>query len=213
MSIAYLAASTDNGRRSVGGGRLLAGVRRALKQLVWVGRGVSIRNPPLPREVRSVMFLCKGNICRSPFAARLAQRIADEAGADVRCTSAGLVPSPDGRCPDMAVATAERFGVCLSAHRPVGVSETLMADHDLIVVMDAGQLRDLRARWPQYRARIVLLARCDPERRPLAFYEHVNIADPFGKGAEAFEHCYRRLDVSVRHLMSSITASQGLCLD
>ena len=64
-----------------------------------------------------VLFVCAGNICRSPFAEGLARRLAAERGLDVEFASAGEIALDGDRCPGDAVAAAEEHGVDLSSHR------------------------------------------------------------------------------------------------
>ena len=64
-----------------------------------------------------VLFVCAGNICRSPFAEGLARRLAAERGFDVEFASAGEIALDGDRCPPDAVAVAQEFGVDLSSHR------------------------------------------------------------------------------------------------
>jgi protein-tyrosine-phosphatase len=64
-----------------------------------------------------VLFVCAGNICRSPFAEALARRLAAERGLDVEFASAGEIAFDGDRCPGDAVAAAREHGVDLSAHR------------------------------------------------------------------------------------------------
>ena len=64
-----------------------------------------------------VLFVCAGNICRSPFAEGLARRLATERGLDVEFLSAGEIALDGDRCPVDAVAAAREHGVDLSPHR------------------------------------------------------------------------------------------------
>jgi protein-tyrosine-phosphatase len=64
-----------------------------------------------------VLFVCAGNICRSPFAEGLARRLAAERGLDVEFASAGQIAVDGDRCPPDAVAVAKEYGVDLSSHR------------------------------------------------------------------------------------------------
>jgi protein-tyrosine-phosphatase len=64
-----------------------------------------------------VLFVCAGNICRSPFAEGLARRLAAERGLDVEFASAGEIALDGDRCPPDAVAVAKEYGVDLSSHR------------------------------------------------------------------------------------------------
>ena len=64
-----------------------------------------------------VLFVCAGNICRSPFAEGLARQLAAERGLDVEFASAGEIALDGDRCPPDAVAVAKEYGVDLSSHR------------------------------------------------------------------------------------------------
>ena len=64
-----------------------------------------------------VLFVCAGNLCRSPFAEGLARRLASERGLDIEFESAGEIAYEGSQCPTDAVAAARRYGVDLTAHR------------------------------------------------------------------------------------------------
>jgi protein-tyrosine-phosphatase len=64
-----------------------------------------------------VLFVCAGNICRSPFAEGLARRLAAERGLDVEFASAGEIALDGDRCTRDAVDAAREHGVDLSSHR------------------------------------------------------------------------------------------------
>jgi protein-tyrosine phosphatase len=181
-------------------------LRRAVKEIMWRARGVVIRNPSLPADVRSILFVCKGNICRSPFAAVLARRLLDNGGrAAISAVSAGLKPSSDGACPLAAVRAAEAYGVAtaLRTHRPVELTTELIRAYDLVVVMEAGQLAELRRRWPEWQSQFVLLSLYEPGGPPSA-YERFNITDPFGRDDREFDRVYRRIDASLRGLLAAL---------
>jgi protein-tyrosine-phosphatase len=64
-----------------------------------------------------VLFVCAGNICRSPFAEGLARQLATERGLDVEFSSAGEIALDGDRCPPDAIAVAKEYCVDLSSHR------------------------------------------------------------------------------------------------
>ena len=152
---------------------------------------VRIGPPRLPPRVDSLLFVCKGNICRSPFAAFEASTQARAAGLTVTSTSAGLKPSQARACPDEAVAAATAYGHDLRDWRPIPLSDELMAGSDLIVVMEAQQLDEVRRRWPGHRDKVVLLALFGPP--PADAWSRINIRDPFGRDRAAFDACYTRI--------------------
>lgn len=107
----------------------------------------------------SVLFVCMGNLCRSPTAhAVFRQRVAD-AGltGSVRIDSAGTHASPHGERPDSrAQRCARQRGYALSDLRSRPVSASDFATFDLLLALDDDNLAQLRQRCPpllQYRLR------------------------------------------------------------
>jgi protein-tyrosine phosphatase len=182
---------------------VLAG-RRFARNLAATAERLRTRNPPLPAAVGSVLFVCKGNICRSPFAAYQASRLTREAGLPIAATSAGLKPSQANACPDDAIAAADSYGHDMRPWRPVLLTDDLMEAHDLIVVMETDQFAAVRARWPRHRGKTVLLALYGPPRGDA--WTRLNIADPFGKDRAAFDACYARIDTALADLFSRLRA-------
>ena len=80
-----------------------------------------------------VLFVCAGNLCRSPFAEELARLRADERGLDVEFDSAGEIAYEGSQCPGDAVAAARRYGVDLTAHRARRLTPERKAAADEVV--------------------------------------------------------------------------------
>jgi protein-tyrosine phosphatase len=203
-------ATTDPARRrrphDTAAGRLLTsvlthpivlGLKAPFRRMYWAFRGLGTKNPPLPERVESILFVCLGNICRSPFAAELAALLLRDRGrADVRFASAGIRPSQAGRSPALACEVSARYGLSLGEHLPQAVTAEMMKSHDVVVVMEWKHLQQLRAAYPEYRDRVVLLSLLDAGARNA--YERYNIADPFGKPRAAYEECYDRIQRALR---------------
>jgi protein-tyrosine phosphatase len=107
----------------------------------------------------SVLFVCLGNICRSPLAEAAFRREAERLGLDVEIDSAGTGDWHIGCPPDpRATAVAARNGIDI-AHlraRQVGPDDFRRFDH--IVALDADNLRDLERLRPEGgKARLSLL--------------------------------------------------------
>ncbi len=107
----------------------------------------------LTRPVGSVLFLCLGNLCRSPFAeVAAAQRL-----AGVSIASAGFL-SHDGRpSPPHVVQTAQSLGVDLSRARAHRVTAAQVAQADLIVCMDVSHLERMASEFPHAMGKTTLL--------------------------------------------------------
>lgn len=183
-------------------------IKGRLRDLRWAAAGREIVNPPVPCAVRSILFVCLGNICRSPFAAARARQLLDRAGADgIRCASAGIETSQGNRSPVEACEAAAAFGLRLESHLPVQLTRALASEYDVMVVMEAAQKTIVQEQFPELASRVLLLPLFDGA--DLAGYARYNIADPFGQPRAAFDSCYRRIDHALASLISHVTRSSS----
>jgi protein-tyrosine phosphatase len=97
----------------------------------------------------SVLFVCLGNICRSPLAEAALRREAERLGIELEIDSAGTGDWHIGRPPDhRAAAVARRNGVDISGVRARQVTTEDFRRFDHIVALDGQNLADLRAMLP-----------------------------------------------------------------
>ncbi|MEX2479405.1 MAG: low molecular weight protein-tyrosine-phosphatase [Gammaproteobacteria bacterium] len=148
--------------------------------------------------VPRVLFVCTGNLCRSPlaaglFAARCGTRLStawtvDSAGLHAR---EGLAPAAP------AIAVAEEHGVDISAKRSRCFVHEDFARFDHIVAMDRGHLDFLSATCPPaYRGRIALLE--DERGQP------IEVPDPYGRPLRAFRHAAQLLVTGIAVLLEDL---------
>jgi protein-tyrosine phosphatase len=187
--------------------RAATALKGRLRRLRWTLAGRAVKNPPLPVLLDSVLFVCLGNICRSPFAAAIAGRRLQERGADVRCGSAGIRTTQGARPPGFACEAAAAYGLSLLDHQATTLNSALVAAHDLIVVMEVRHLRALRTTYPNASDRLVLLPLFDVEASSAE--ERYNIADPFGQPQDSFDACYRRIDRAVERLLEAVESARA----
>ena len=147
----------------------------------------------------SILFICYGNICRSPYAAGYFQeRFARECEPEVKVASAGLY-GPNRPSPKDAVAVAAARGVDLKRHRSRLATGDIVGSADLVIVMDPNQSRDIQRLFGYDASRIVVLGDLDPE--PIAARI---IIDPVEGPLEAFQECYLRIDHCLNELASAV---------
>ena len=140
---------------------------------------------------RSVLFLCLGNVCRSPYAERVLASL-EPAGVEIR--SAGFI-KPGRPAADLALEVAAARGIDHSDHRSRLVTREDMETADAVFFFDRHNKARLReygfARWD----RAFWLADLEPDwggRRA--------ILDPWGKPREEFERVFDRIDRCVHEL-------------
>jgi protein-tyrosine phosphatase len=148
-------------------------------------------------EKRSVLFVCTGNICRSPTAEGVLRTLAGREGIDVHIESAGIGRWHVGCAPDeRAQHHAKGRGYDLSALRARQVEPFDFERFDLILAMDRGHLKALeRMAPPKRRARIRLFA---PDR---------DVPDPYYGGPEGFEEVLDLVEAACRDLIRELKAA------
>ena len=146
------------------------------------------------KQKRSLLFVCTGNICRSPTAEAVLRHLAAEAGIELHVESAGIGDWHVGSAPDeRAQHHAKRRGYDLSALRARQVTPQDFAKFDLILAMDRGHLRALeRMAPPEHRGKVRLFA---PER---------DVPDPYYGGAHDFERVLDLVEAQCRELLAEL---------
>jgi protein-tyrosine phosphatase len=153
-----------------------------------------------------ILFVCLGNICRSPMAEGVFRRVAEEEGLIDRfeIDSAGLGDWHIGQAPDHRAQKAARSrGVDISDQSARQVVDEDFDRFDLLLVMDRSNYAELKARAPHdARAKI----------RPfLDFAPHVgtrDVPDPFFGGAEGFDRALDLIEAAARGLLASLAGEE-----
>ena len=154
-----------------------------------------------------VCFVCSGNICRSPTAEAVLRRQLAEAGLDgqVVVDSAGLGDWHVGEGADHRAAAALRQrGYPAREHRARQFRAADFAERDLVVALDAGHERGLRALapTPADRDKVRLLRSYD--RAAAAGRGELDVPDPYYGGADGFEHVLDLVEAACRGLLAEV---------
>lgn len=160
-------------------------------------RSASERLRQLSRP-RRILVICHGNICRSPYLEAVLR-----SGLDgIELSSAGFVGAGRG-VPPHSLEVSGRRGLDLSAHKSRLITDEMLGQADLIIVMDEDQERALRVGFGVPPELIVVAADLDPEST-----HGRTILDPWGRSIGAFEASFSRLDRIATHVVSLMTRPQ-----
>lgn len=148
----------------------------------------------------SVLFVCLGNICRSPLAEGVFRRLAEGEGVEVEIDSAGTGDWHLGHAPDKrAQAVAEKNGLDISALRARLVTPDDFHRFDHIVAMDASNLANLEAMRPLgAKANVSRLLDHAPH------VDSVDVPDPYQGGPEGFDETYRLVEAGAKGLLDAV---------
>ena len=150
----------------------------------------------------NILFVCMGNICRSPSAEGFFTTVLQKSNYmdQVSTDSAGTHSYHVGHTPDSrAVETASRFGVDISQLRARKVSVSDFSHYDLIIAMDRDNYVDLqRIRPTGSKADLKMMMHYHPEAQP------VDVPDPYYGGMDGFNYMCELLDSATQGLLKDI---------
>jgi len=141
-----------------------------------------------------VLFVCTGNICRSPTAEGVLRRLAELEKLDIHVESRGTHDYHVGEPPDdRAQHHAKRRGYDLSTQRARHLGKRDFEEFDLVLAMDRGHLRILQRLCPPQHADKVRL-----------FIQDSEVPDPYYGGPEGFEQVLDLVEAACRSLLAEI---------
>ncbi|MBQ8423841.1 MAG: low molecular weight phosphotyrosine protein phosphatase [Coprobacter sp.] len=160
---------------------------------------------PVPTDTTRryrILFVCLGNICRSPAAEGIMLHLLQERGLSrcVEVDSAGTYAGHAGELPDARMrAHAARRGYLLE-HRSRPVTDDDFDRFDLIIGMDDNNIDRLRRMAPDVEAMAKIHRMTDYARH----YVHDHVPDPYYSGAEGFELVLTILEDACEGLLDTL---------
>ena len=137
----------------------------------------------------TILFVCTGNTCRSPAAARILQACLEKRGENCSewlIDSAGLHAGRGQPVSRQMAAALARRGLDPSRHRSRPLEDVNLDQYAVILVMEAAQRQDLLARFPVLNGKVLLLAEvCS---------RHDDVVDPYGAGETVYDRTVQQIE-------------------
>ncbi len=159
------------------------------------------------KPVKSILFVCLGNICRSPLAEGVFRAVLAERGLDGQYTidSAGTGGWHAGSAPDpRSIAVAAEHGIDITAQQARKVVARDFERFDLILGMDRSNVDDLRALAPSGAVDRVELFLGNAKDGPK------DVPDPYYGGEDGFSAVYRMIREASEALVDRLDARASL---
>lgn len=156
----------------------------------------------MKQEKIRLLFVCLGNICRSPSAEAVMKKLVKDAGLDdrIEVDSAGILGYHEGEMADsrMRVHAARRGYQLTSLSRPVRMDDFF--NFDLIIGMDNRNIEDLKQKAPDQESVMKIHQMTDYSRNKLYDY----VPDPYYGGDSGFELVLDLLEDACAGLLEDI---------
>ena len=126
--------------------------------------------------MKTILFVCTGNTCRSPMAEVLCNKMLSEAGVtDIKALSAGLAVAEGVPASQNAICAVGELSTDLSAHVSRQVTREMIADCDAVYAMTGSHAAMLKKAFPEFAEKISVLGD--------------GIPDPYGGDIEVYRSC------------------------
>ncbi len=148
---------------------------------------------------RSFLFVCFGNIMRSPMCEALMKRaLLQFPGTEVVVTSAGLSAAPGREAHAWSISSAEKFGISLRNHRARLLTQEMVDQADVVFAMDYENLVTLLCRYPRAQRKLVMLSIYAPDG------SLAEIRDPFYADEAGTTCCFQMLGSCIENLVADL---------
>jgi protein-tyrosine phosphatase len=142
-------------------------------------------------RVERLVFVCKGNICRSAYAEARA------VAAGFPAASFGVAALPDASADETVINHAAVRGISLLSHRTTVLQAFTHQRGDLLVCMEPPQAAIVAIRFAESRPRVTLLGLWTGSRRPWLF-------DPYGSSDAYRRTCLNTVDSGIEQMLAQI---------
>jgi len=147
------------------------------------------------KKVESIIFVCLGNICRSPIAEGIAKREVSKRGLDIKIASAGTGDWHIGEAPcENSIRIAKEKGVDISHQRAHQITANALQQYDRVIALDDSNLTNIKKVGSSNLSKLGSYG-----------FNNEDVPDPFFfPGFEGFEKVYNMIEVCVCNLLDEL---------
>ena len=147
-------------------------------------------------KVERLVFICLGNICRSPFAEEIARK------SGIPAVGFGLSTTTGAPAFELGQQTARKFDIDLTSHCATDWKDFELKDSDLLLTMEIRHAKRVKQLIGDSKAQIALLGHWAQPKR-------LHIHDPHQHDEIYFTNCYQVLSTATEHLVSQYKSIKG----
>ncbi len=152
-------------------------------------------NKILYDDIKSIVFVCTGNTCRSPMAEALMKKLLKENNiSDITVFSRGISVFENSGASENSIKAIKKYDIDLSIHRAKGLTFEEVRKTDLILTMSEEHKFAVLSAFPEYKNKAYTLYE-------FAFDETKDILDPFGGSLSVYENCLNEIYKCVKKLI------------
>lgn len=127
--------------------------------------------------MKNVLIVCVGNICRSPIGEGLLAQASKAHGLGLEVSSAGISAMLGHSADPISIELMQKKGIDISQHVPRQLTSEILAEADVVLVMEAWQQQEIGCLFPSAYGKVHRIGR----------WSDFDVPDPYKKSQAAFE--------------------------